>query len=154
MLWVLTRPGIKGWQRDKIRCLGPYPLERGYHRLIEALSYMDPPATSRLTVRSFLRWFVRIGTEPHIDVNREGEERKNVLLYARKLGQMTAPTAAFPDDRQRQALKGLQQALSGRASGRPLRVADVQSAQRGLRHRQASTDLKLQPRQHPQSEGQ
>src|SRR4029450_1515294 len=29
MLWVLPRPGIKGGQRDKIRCCGPHPLERG-----------------------------------------------------------------------------------------------------------------------------
>src|SRR5262249_3501112 len=31
MLWVLPRPGIKGGQRDKIRCCGPHPLERGLH---------------------------------------------------------------------------------------------------------------------------
>ena len=29
MLWVLSRPGIKGGQQDKIRCCGPHPLERG-----------------------------------------------------------------------------------------------------------------------------
>jgi NitT/TauT family transport system permease protein len=31
MLWVLPRPGIKGGQRDKIRCCGPHPLERGFY---------------------------------------------------------------------------------------------------------------------------
>jgi hypothetical protein len=36
MLWVLTRPGIKGWQRGKIRCRRPHPLERGDDLLIVA----------------------------------------------------------------------------------------------------------------------
>ena len=97
---------------------------------------------------------MRIGTEPRIDVNREVEERENALLHAREGRQMTAPTAAFADDGQRQALKGLQQAFSRRVSGRPLRVADVQPGQRGLGHGQAPADPKLQQRQHPQPDGQ
>src|SRR5215472_7373061 len=52
MLWVLTRPGIKGWQRDKIRCLGPYPLERGIERFGD-----DTPATMR--IRVWMRTAVR-----------------------------------------------------------------------------------------------
>src|SRR5262245_9821510 len=42
MLWVLPRPGIKGGQRDKIRCCGPHPLERGVQRSahMEAIAHL------------------------------------------------------------------------------------------------------------------
>src|SRR5215813_6899183 len=37
MLWGLPRPGIKGGQRDKIRCCGPHPLEHGLQDGVEVL---------------------------------------------------------------------------------------------------------------------
>src|SRR5262249_48339632 len=45
MLWVLTMPGIKGWKWDKIRCLGPPPLERGPNTF-------NPPVDSRTILAS------------------------------------------------------------------------------------------------------
>ena len=31
-LWALIQPGITEWQRSKIHCRVPHPLERGMHR--------------------------------------------------------------------------------------------------------------------------
>jgi hypothetical protein len=100
-------------------------------------------------IRSFLGWFVRIGTEPRIDVYREVQEREDALVEAREGGEMTAPMPTFPDNRQRQPLKNLQQAFSRRESGRPLWVADVQPCQCRLGCRQALAAPELHHDQDP-----
>src|SRR5215471_1701428 len=41
MLWGLPRPGIKGGQRDKIRCCGPHPLEHGYKQWVHTHRFRE-----------------------------------------------------------------------------------------------------------------
>jgi hypothetical protein len=67
---------------------------------------------------------------------------------------MTAPTPALPDERPCQPLNNLQPAFSRRASGRPRWGADVHPGQWRLGCGQALAAPELQPRQHPQPDGQ
>src|SRR5262245_52067002 len=108
----------------------------------------------KLTVRSFSGRFVSIETQLRIDGHREIEEYENPFLHTREGRQMTPLPAAFPDDRQRQALKRLQQAFCRGVRGRPLRVADIQPLQRCLGPGQALAHLKLEQGQDPQPNGQ
>jgi hypothetical protein len=58
---------------------------------------------------------------------------------------LTALSTTFPDDGQRQPLKGLQQAFNRQTSRSSLRGADLQPGQRGLGRGQATADLKPEP---------
>jgi hypothetical protein len=106
-----------------------------------------------LSVRSFLRWLVRSGTEPRIDVNRKVQERENAPLHAGEGRQMIPPPAPFPDDRQGESLKAFQHALARRAGRRPRRGPGIQPCQPRPCRGQTTADAQLQPRQHPQPEG-
>src|SRR5215471_13383876 len=50
MLWGLTRPGIKGWYRGKIRCRGPHPLERGRELLKRLTDVIISPGSGNVAV--------------------------------------------------------------------------------------------------------
>ena len=52
MLWVLPRPGIKGGQRDKIRCRGLHPLERGLNVVIIAKTNLRTHARAHVVLFS------------------------------------------------------------------------------------------------------
>ena len=73
--------------------------------------------------------FVRIATEPHVDVQGKVQECEHAPLHTGEGCQVVALAATFPDDRQGQALTACQQAL-GRGTGRrPFRVAGIQPRQ-------------------------
>jgi hypothetical protein len=108
----------------------------------------------KLMVRSFLGRFVRIGTQPRIDVHREVQERENASLYAGEGRQMIPPAAPFPNDRQGQSLKTFRQALGRGAGRRPLRVANIPPCQHRPRRGQPLADDKLQQSQDPQPDRQ
>ncbi len=73
-------------------------------------------------VRSFLGRFVRSGTEPRIDGDREIEERENALLHTRERHEMTALAPAFANDGQRQSLYDRAKTVShSRIRATPLR---------------------------------
>src|SRR5882724_2351545 len=136
---------------------GPYPMVRPIHPSpsAETSSPLFPCVrVFVLSVRSFLRWFVRSGTEPRIDVNRKVQERENAPLHAGEGRQMIPPPATFPDDRQCQSLKAFQHALARRAGRRPLRVPGIQPCQPRPCSGQTTADDKLQQRQHPHPDGQ
>jgi hypothetical protein len=108
------------------------------------------PANLRLAVSSILGQFVRIGTQPCIDVHREVREPQATLLQEGERDQMTTYVTPFSDDGQRQLLKSFQKVL-GRGVGRgPLRVPCIWPRQLGPFCCQVLAHDKLQQRQHRQ----
>jgi hypothetical protein len=107
-----------------------------------------------LTVRSFLGWFARIGTEPRSDVHREVQEREKAPLHTGQGREMRPPAPPISDDRQRHALKPFQQARRRGADRGPFRVAGRQPGPPRPFGRQALADDTFQPREHAQADRQ
>ena len=106
--------------------------------------------SSLLTVRSFLGWFVKISTQPCIDVDGKVQQRQNALLQGGEGREMKPPALSFPNNGQGQPLKAFQQTLSGGVGGGALRVPGIPPCQHALLCRQAPTGHELQQGQHAQ----
>jgi hypothetical protein len=105
-------------------------------------------------VRSFLGRFVRIGTEPRIDVDREVKARQNTSLHTGEGRQMILSPKPLADDRQGQPLKAFEQAFSRGAGRRPCWVPDIQPRPCRPCGGQALADHKLQQCEDPQAHRQ
>ena len=100
----------------------------------------------QLTVRPFLRWFRRYGSQSGIQPCREAQQLENPLLDRMECRHMANGLFRSLDDRDRDGLKRFEQPLGGRASRFPLGIAGLETGQLGSVCRQLTAHDKFPQR--------